>query len=296
MPEVTVNYALDKITLSQDKSFEPFFIVNLRVKTNNLQNNSYAEITDARGKLYVIKGSKEFELGDIRFEDRLIVRQEYEMHAIARVRVTPYVFHKIEDLRNGDEMYFRANLIFGTAIVRLNNIESQATLQFNVYPTNQWLYPKSEWVKDLNTTDFHKIELIEIPKIEFPELPLTSNIMRFVEDAKTSMNEGKHGDVLSKCRKALDALDGGIDEWGKKLELNDKENSKREQILTKLFGEKEKAKRFNEIKNKFHSYLSLDPHEPQYKGIEFTREDAKFVLVTSITIINNVLQHMKNQS
>ena len=116
------------------------------------------------------------------------------------------------------------------------------------------------------------------------------------------MSEGRYGDVLQECRKALDALDSGIEEWATNSTLTEdetnriKQNSgkevKKEIYLSKLIGDENKAKRLNMIRGKLHYYLSLDPHQSEYKGMEFTQDDAKFVLHAVTGFINNMLKYL----
>jgi hypothetical protein len=78
-------------------------------------------------------------------------------------------------------------------------------------------------------------------------------------------------------------LYNGIDEWVENVltveDRNNIENSyekmntKRNIGFSKLVGHKEKGKRINQLRNSLHKFLSLDPHKPGYKGIEFTRGD-----------------------
>ena len=50
----------------------------------------------------------------------------------------------------------------------------------------------------------------------------------------------------------------------------------------------------SKIIGNLHYYLSLNPHEAEYKGMVFTNYDAKFVLHAVTGLISNILKHIEN--
>src|SRR5205807_10203950 len=103
----------------------------------------------------------------------------------------------------------------------------------------------------------------------------------------------------------LNALYNGIDEWGDKLPLSkeekdsiqtagsEKTDAKRNLYFSKLVQHDEKGERLNKLRNSLHRYLSLDPHEPDHKGVHFTREDAVFALRTTAGFCANILKQLE---
>lgn len=69
-------------------------------------------------------------------------------------------------------------------------------------------------------------------------------------------------------------------------------NTKRNIGFSKLAWHTEKGKRINQLRNSLHQFLSLDPHKPDYKGIEFTRGDGISALNMSASFIGNILEYV----
>ncbi|MGI0019031.1 MAG: hypothetical protein ACREAY_01015 [Nitrososphaera sp.] len=120
------------------------------------------------------------------------------------------------------------------------------------------------------------------------------------------MREGRWDDVLGECRKTINALYVGIDEWGNGLQLtqaekdaiqsasnsSDKIKAKRNLFFIKLVQHDEKGLRLNNLRASLYNYLSLDPHEPDHKGVHFTREDAAFSLRMTTGFCANMLKRL----
>jgi len=289
--------SLKGVTLSQSNAFQSTLNIQLDIKSPSYTNpvqTGYMQIVGVKAKLRVqgnrppqfeIGVAEQEQLGGVRFGDTATLN--------LTMRLSPYLLHRIEELRSGGDLHFQFEpLTSGLTIFNqggtLNNVD---VINFQING-NTWKYPRSEWIDHLNAIEFNRIELIEIPKIEFP---------KFLSESDKAMNEGRYGDVLQECRKALDSLERGIDEWAKNQTFSEPETAKinqnngkekREVYLSKLIGDIEKAKRLNVIKGNLHSYLSLDPHQSEYKGMEFTRDDAKFVIHAVTGLINNILKYL----
>jgi len=305
---VRLDYSLDEVTLSQLNTFEPILRVRANFKYTKYQNTDpeSVDIMDLKCKLSVRNEKKDwFEIGDAELEGRssVYLGDSVDLHLL--LRFSPYVLHRIEELRAGNNLWFRLQQGHGTCVTRRQtgggSFDSVDMQQRNA----EWKYPMSEWIDHLNTTEFNKIELVEIPKISLPKIQLTDHIMEFLSESNRALNEGRYGDVLQECRKALDALDKGVEEWATSKPLTEIENTrikqsggkdvKKEIYLSKLIGDENKAKRLNMIRGALHFYLSLDPHQSEYKGMEFTLDDAKFVLHAVTGFINNMLKYLSNK-
>jgi len=79
------------------------------------------------------------------------------------------------------------------------------------------------------------------------------------------------------------------------LKLMSKENAKRNLYFSKLLKHDEKGERLNKLRNSLYQYLSLDPHEPDHKGVHFTRDDALFAFGTTSGFCANILKHLEYQ-
>ncbi len=160
-------------------------------------------------------------------------------------------------------------------------------------------YSKSEWIADLNATDARSL-IFDMPTVTLPDLPLTTEVTRFLNDAESSFKDGRWGDVLGDCRKAMNALYNGIDQWGAVQNLTREESqyiqsqgekvgAQRNVYFSRLLGHPEKGERLNKLRTSLYQYLSLEPHESDYGGVIFNRDDAMFVLRITYGFVANIL-------
>lgn len=305
MPEI--DHSIKSVTLVQGNSFQPRLsvVVDLKYRRGNDKDPDHIEIIGVKGKLFVRTMKPDW------FELCVVEQDGYSgvsLNDTTAVHMTgilsPYLVLKLEDLRSGNDLWFRINNPTGWCVTRGPTGGGFQTLNIQQRGSEECKYPKSEWIEHLNATEFNKIELIELPKIEFPKIPLTQHIVKFLDNATRAFSEGRYGDVLKENRNALDALDVGLEEWSKnKSDTNiesevkhDNKSSKRENYLSILFNDQEKATRLNKIMTDLHYYLSLNPHEAEYKGMIFTNYDAKFVLHAVTSLVNDILKHIENSS
>ena len=305
---VQFDYSLDEVTLSQPNTFEPLLRIVADFKYVKYQSDEpdWVEIIDLKSRLYVRNEKKDwFEIGNAELEHVNNVRLGESVKVSLLLKISPYLLHRIEELRSGNDLWFKIQPIRGMCLTRNQNAENGFDTMNMQNRKEEWKYPMSEWIAHLNTTEFNKIDLVEIPKIVLPKIPLTDHIIKYLSESNRAMSEGRYGDVLQECRKALDALDSGIEEWAtnspltedeiNRINQNSKKDAKKEIYLSKLIGDETKAKRLNSIRGALHFYLSLDPHQSEYKGMEFTHDDAKFVLHAVTGFINNMLKYLSNK-
>jgi hypothetical protein len=137
--------------------------------------------------------------------------------------------------------------------------------------------------------------IFDMPTVSLPNSPLTAEVTRFLNDAEGSFKEGRWGDVFGECRKALNVLYNGIEEWGKAKALANEQtdaSARRNVYFAQLMGHPEKGERMNRLRTSLYQYLSLDPHEPDHKGVVFTRDDAMFALRVTYGIAANILHSL----
>jgi hypothetical protein len=163
--------------------------------------------------------------------------------------------------------------------------------------------PKSKWNENiLPQLMDKKVTLVTIPNIDLPKIPLTHEVLKYLSEACRALSDGRYGDVFGECRESLNALYNGIDEWGEgvltpedvsKIEnSSEKVNTKRNISFSKLVGHAVKGKRINQLRNSLYQFLSLDPHKPDYKGIDFSRGDGISALNMSASFIGNILEYV----
>lgn len=296
---------ITSVILEQGNSFQPRLRVLMNLKYNRFggEEPDYIDLMGIKGKLFVRTQKLDwFELCIVEQEGNNGVRIGENTLVHMTGILSPYLMLKLEELRSGNDLWFRINQPTGWSVPRRNSDSGIETLSIQTRGSGECKYPRSEWIEHINATEFNKIELVELPKIEFPKIPLTEYIVKFIDNARRAFSEGRYGDVLKESRNALDALDKGLEEWISnkpelKLENNVKQNGKndkRKNHLSLLFNDDEKAYRLSKIIGTFHYYLSLNPHEAEYKCMIFTNYDAKFVLHTVTGLVNNILKHIEN--
>lgn len=128
--------------------------------------------------------------------------------------------------------------------------------------------------------------------------------MKYLNEACRALSDGRYGDVFGECRESINALYNGVDEWADNMltvedrnnieHSSEKVNTKRNIGFSKLVGHAEKGKRINQLRNSLHQFLSLDPHKPDYNGIEFTRGDGISALNMSASFIGNILEYLSS--
>ena len=299
---MTIVSSLKNIELTQSNSFEPQLNVQLDLQYTQTFNNqpqpSSMEILDAKIKLVINVKKRQLNLGLAEQENHCILNTNGITTMHLTLKLSPYLLHRIEEVRGATDLLFQYYAHTGSGIIISDQNGFSKIEAFSLQiQGSQWEYPRSKWTDHMNRTEFDKIELIEMPKIDFPEIPLTENIVKFHKDASKAISDGRYGDVLQECRKMIESLETGIKEWGKKNVSSQEQGNKDEleNYFTKLMGNEEKARRLNELRKSLRSYLSLDPHEPEYKTIVFIRDDAKFVWYATLGFVNNVLKYMDSK-
>ncbi|NAL78244.1 hypothetical protein [Nitrososphaera sp. AFS] len=216
------------------------------------------------------------------------------------ITLDSYLLSEIENIRKGGNL----NLVAEILLVANERNISYGTQEFEYPFVVEFDIPKSIWNENILPHLMNKkITLVTIPNIELPKIPLTHEVLKYLNEASRALSDGGYGDVFGECRESLNALYTGIDEWVKGVLTIDetskiqnagaeKVNARRNIGFTKLVGHEEKGKRINQLRNSLHQFLSLDPHKPDYKGIEFTRGDGISALNMSASFTGNVLEYL----
>lgn len=315
LDNIRMYYSLKAVELGQASSIDPYCKLSVEIKYDPIMKDaknqttireiSGVELLCFRGMLYVSdqNGSNQREIGIAESRNsylRLYRTSEQVFELILRISIA--ALHQIESLRNGEDLRFRFSGNSMEVLARVNSNIGQSFETIQIFASGDtFTYPQSSWVKDLSKTTFGKIELLEIPKIDLPQNPISTKVNEFIHTAEEAMKHGDYDGVLGECRKAVAALDEGIIRLGKNLDLSGDEIKtmngnndigKRDIVLHKLLGHEEKGKRLNEVNKALFRYLSLDPHQSEYDGLHFSKFDAIFALRTTITFVSTILNYM----
>jgi hypothetical protein len=315
-PTPLLAFTLDKVKLAQGDSLEPFLVFVLNVKFRSNGNNRGIDsitLLETKTKIFVSTSTSRFEGQEIGLAQTWQPTNLKEIGSDSNVELimplSPYLLNKIENLRGGGDLFFftYAQLSAYGAVVRNDQATTEVIWINADQERERFKYSRSEWTDDLNATDA-KTMLFEIPSVSLPDLPLTAEVTRFLGEAERALKDGRSGDVFGECRKALNALYNGIDVWGATQKLTkeeeaqiqkaqtDKVSLQRNIYFSRLAGHPEKGERFNKLRNSLYQYLSLAPHEAEYKEITFSRDDAMFVLRTTYGLMAHTLHNMTHHA
>jgi hypothetical protein len=211
------------------------------------------------------------------------------------IPLVSYLLSEIENIRKGGNLNLVAEILLLANEKNTEELEYSFVVEFDI--------PKSIWNESILPQLMNKkITVVTIPNIEFPKIPLTHEVLKYLNEAWSALSDGRYGDVFGECRESLEALYKGIDEWvdgaltaeetSKIQNSSEKVITKRNIGFTKLVGHTEKGQRINQLRNSLYQLLSLDPHKPDYKGIEFTRSDAISAINMSASFIGNILDYL----
>ena len=138
---------------------------------------------------------------------------------------------------------------------------------------------KSDWVeKFLPTFKYKEVVLLEVPKLDFPEL---SQAAEFLNDAWKKKSMGQFSDVLLDCRKALEFITDEVKKKGFKTEDGKPD-------WEKFLGDKVLGDINAIIIQKLSGFIAPGVHY----GKIFNIEDAEYALMITYAITNYVLNKL----
>ncbi|MGI0019030.1 MAG: hypothetical protein ACREAY_01010 [Nitrososphaera sp.] len=173
---------LTRVSLLQGQSLEPYLKLTLKIKLQSNGNNvgiSEISLFNIRGQVFVsteISRDREYEIGyaeSIPTSNRLYGTGS-EMGVEMVLKLSPYLLHKMEALRDGKDLFFQLEgwvYVFAN-VIRTEGVSTELINLISTGGNPTRKYPRSEWIDDLNKTDLDMVELIEIPRIEFSQVPL----------------------------------------------------------------------------------------------------------------------------
>lgn len=309
------SFSLSKVLLIQERTIDPYLQVSLNIKLPNNGNNrgiTTLSIFALRLRLKIANTADWNSMYELGYAELLHGGNNLDgvgsdVTANLRLGLSSHVIHKIENLRNGKDLYFFVDSsIDAFARVIRDDITTTEPIRLSVERENySYKYNRSEWNDHLTKSDFDKIELLELPVVELPDISPTTDILSFLHAAEKAIREGRWDDVYGDCRNALNVLYRGVDEWGSKQRLSNEENesinsakdktaTKRNIFFPRLADHPEKGKRLNNLRSSLYSYLSLEPHQGEYQDVHFNREEASFALKSTAgfcAIVLRCLEH-----
>lgn len=272
----TIGIMTDDPSVSYYQSISPTLRLNFRVTASG----EALVINDVKADIYIINDS-----GSSGHVGRAILEEPFiELHPgttgrlILRLELDHYKLRQIEKLREGKNLVLRLDGKF--LVEKLGQPNRRAVGHLNDF---QMKVPKSDWVEqNLPYMGFKDISLIELPKLTQEWEDITEHL----NEAWRQHSMGKYDNVLTECRKALEALSGAVKKNGFTVE------DEKMPDWNGLLGNKKLGSLLRTINQKMHGFLALGAHT----GKAINREDSDFALLVTNGIVILVTEKLLKTS
>jgi hypothetical protein len=185
-----------------------------------------------------------------------------------------YLLSQIEKIREGKDVQFSARIMF---VVRAE-LPEKVTEPYT-YDMRDIRIAKSDWAEIiLSQMKFKEVILFEFPKLEDGNF---SNVISCINRAWKQYLDGEYSNVLTECRKALEAFKSVASDRG----LID---GNAEVDWEKIAQNKEIGDLMSEFYRKLWRFVQHGAHI----GKAINREDADFSLISTYALINFALKKL----
>lgn len=185
-----------------------------------------------------------------------------------------YRLAHIEKIREGKDIQMHIELTF------IAEVQQQPPLKQPGIIFIRERIPKSDWVEIiLPQLKFKDVVLLEIPKIEKPEL---SEVISKINEAWRQYSMGEYDKVLTECRKAMEALTTIIKNRGFQKEITDDKGKRTVPDWEKIVANEELGKIMEVIIQKYFGFLSPSAHY----GKSINKEDAELAIMFAHGLTN----------
>jgi len=185
-----------------------------------------------------------------------------------------YGLSQIEKLREGGDLRLEANINF------LAEVYQQPPTQNSFSANISFAIPKSDWVeKILPQLKYKDVALLEIPRLKDAEF---ADVVKYVDAAWKYYSMCEHSQVLSECRKALEALTTKVKDKGFRKEIIEEEKKKIVPDWSRLLDSEEMGDIIGSICQKTFGFVAPGSHA----GKSINREDADFALMVTHAMVS----------
>lgn len=194
-----------------------------------------------------------------------------------------YRLSRIERLREGRDLLISMTLCF--AIVSAGDPSSRQWVTGVTIPGK---VHKSDWVEGiLPKLGFKEEALIEVPKIEEPEL---SGVVNVINDAWKYYSMGEYKEVLKKCREAMEGLAKIVRDRGfSKESTNEKGEKETIPDWGKVLGDEDMGEIIGAIIKKHYGFLAPAAHY----GKVMDRADAELAIMLTHGLVNFISKKLR---
>ena len=189
----------------------------------------------------------------------------------------------IESRRKDDVTLFWS---LGGICLESDRVSVGKASQFNIsYPMP---LSQAKWTNLLSELGFSETWIVEISKPKISDSKAMNEAKRFLSEADAELLTGSPDDVVSKCRKALDALKSAYSEeqWKKVNEQIDFESPGQP-------GKLPKSDKFGKLLEGVREWSHIGPHADKYR---VTFDDARLCFQQTLSLVAYVSQVAKKMS
>jgi hypothetical protein len=191
-----------------------------------------------------------------------------------------YRLSQIEKVREGGDLRARVDIFFIVELQQQPPVKYPQTVSFDLR------IPKSDWVETiLPQLKYKEVSLIELPKIEKPEF---SDVAARINEAWKQYSMGEYENVLTECRKAMEALVSVVKNRGFQKEITDEKGKRVVPDWEKVVGHKEVGDIVEAFVQKLFGFLAKGSHY----GKSISREDAELAIMNTHALVNYVAKKL----
>lgn len=211
------------------------------------------------------------------------------------IPLSPYQLHKIEEKRNGKELFLSVEF-FCTAGIRANG--QQPHIRNITYPSVgvgtssdgycHFRVAQSDWVKNLKELGYGDYVLCEIPLRGVPARVGLKKALTHLEDAWEHFSNGNDEETLVSCYKAFEFL-------AKQVKVKDPNDQAFAKILAGIEDEK-KRKRLEQLMDYVCRFFALARHEEGQEPVSFNRKDCEYAVILAQASLAYLAKSMSGES
>lgn len=229
----------------------------------------WISISSGRFAVRTTAGQKELGVG---FPNKPILIQQYENEGSfgieVKMPISPHQISKLEEFRNGDELHF---------IVTFSGVGGRGDRKYEEHQAMTVDVAQSAWIQQLKQSGARDILLIEVAMPAVDAAADRKAAVSNLREAKMLFDQGLYNQCVTECRKAIEELRdvGEKFPWASLMSVATREG------MTKI-------ERLGAVGATAHLFTQLATHSEGRGGTQYSRADAKFLMI----LISAYLDHV----
>jgi hypothetical protein len=278
-----IEFIFENLEPSYNEIF-PSLIFELSVRIENNDDHLEIRAINVEANVSLNEGSEEFFVGYTK--SSYLHKWRDKSRLSLKMNIDHYILSQIEKKRNGKDLSFNLGIQFYAFDEDINNIGfyNRAISYIEI--------PQSTWInKILSKLNYKDVVLIELPKLEFPQL---SMIIEQFDETWKKYSSNNIDDTLTNCRKILEYVSTYIRKKGFKTKKEVEENGiKTKKTVTdwnKFFNDDLKGDVIGTLFQKIIGFNSRGAHS---SNILFQPNNAYFSLIQTHALVYYIISQLK---